>query len=125
MSEPIVTIYHNPACGTSRTVLAHLVAAGFLPRVIEYLRAPPDRNTLVDLIRRMGVSARAVLRDKESLCATLGLDCPDVSDDLLIDQMIEHPVLINRPIVVAADVVRLCRPADTVLDLIAQLRARC
>ena len=125
MSEPMVTIYHNPVCGTSRTVLAQLVAAGLCPRVIECLRAPPDRSTLVDLIRRMGVSARAELRDKEPLCATLGLDSPDVSDDLLIDQMIEHPVLINRPIVVAADAALLCRPADTVLALIAQLRAGC
>ena len=124
MQEPLITIYHNPECGTSRNVLAHLVEAGLRPQVIEYLRTPPDRATLVELIRRMGVPTRAVLRAKEPLCATLGLDDPTVPDAILIDRMIEHPVLINRPIVVAPDIARLCRPSETVLELIAQLRSR-
>jgi len=121
MSKPEVLIYHNPACGTSRNVLAHLLAAGLNPTIIEYLQTPPDRATLVDLIQRMGCPVRAVLREKGTPYADLGLSDPDLTDDALIDAMISHPILINRPIVVMPHGVRLCRPSDTVLPFIAEL----
>jgi arsenate reductase len=120
MPKPEVLIYHNPACGTSRNVLAHLLAAGLNPTVIEYLQTPPDRATLVDLIRRMGCPVRAVLREKGAPYADLGLSNPNLTDDALIDYMISHPILINRPIVVMPHGVRLCRPSDTVLPFIAE-----
>lgn len=116
MSE--TTIYHNPACGTSRNVLGLIRNAGIEPRVIEYLNTPPDRATLVDLIARMGVPVRAVLRERGTPFAELGLDDPSLTDEALIDAMMEHPILINRPIVVTPLGVKLCRPSEAVLDIL-------
>ena len=116
MSE--VTIYHNPACGTSRNVLGLIRKAGIEPRIVPYLREPPSRAELVELIRRMGVPARAILREKGTPYAELGLDDARWTDDELIDQMLLHPILINRPIVVSPKGVRLCRPSEEVLDLL-------
>ncbi len=113
-----VTIYHNPACGTSRNVLGLIRNAGIDPRVIEYLKTPPSRAELVDLIARMGVPVRAVLREKGTPFAELGLGDPALSDDHLIDAMMAHPILINRPIVVTPLGVKLCRPSEAVLDLL-------
>lgn len=113
-----VTIYHNPACGTSRNVLALIRNAGIAPAIIEYLKTPPSRAELVDLIARMGVPVRTVLREKGTLFHELGLDNPALSDDTLIDAMIAHPILINRPIVVTPLGVKLCRPSEVVLDIL-------
>ncbi len=113
-----ITIYHNPACGTSRNVLAMIRNSGTEPRIVEYLRTPPTREELVSLIRRMGVPVRDVLRRKGTPYDQLGLDDPGRSDDDLIDAMIAHPILINRPIVVVGDTVRLCRPSEAVLDIL-------
>jgi len=115
-----VTIYHNPACGTSRNVLGLIRNAGIEPRVIEYLKTPPDRDTLTALIARMGVPVREIVRAKEAIHAELGLDRPEVDDATLIEAMLAHPVLINRPIVVTPDAVKLCRPSETVLDILPQ-----
>ena len=112
-----VTIYHNPACGTSRKVLAMLRYRGMEPRVIEYLKTPPSRDELRGLISRMGVSVRSVLRQKGTPFAELGLDNPTLTDDQLLDAMVAHPILMNRPIVVTPMGVRLCRPAESVLDI--------
>jgi arsenate reductase len=118
-TEPIsVTIYHNPACGTSRNTLALIRNAGIEPTVIEYLRTPPDRATLVGLLRRMGITPRQLLREKGSPYAELGLGAEHWTDDELLDQMLAHPALINRPIVVTPWGVRLCRPSETVLDIL-------
>ena len=113
-----VTIYHNPACGTSRNTLAMIRQSGEEPEVIEYLKNPPDRARLIELIRAMGISVRALLREKGTPYAELGLDDPTWSDDQLIDFMLAHPILINRPIVVTPKGVRLCRPSEVVLDLL-------
>lgn len=113
-----ITIYHNPACGTSRNTLAMIRNSGVEPEVIEYLITPPSRETLADLIARMGVPVRAVLRDKGTPYAELGLDDPTLSDDALLDAMMAHPILINRPIVVTPLGVRLCRPSEQVLDIL-------
>ena len=113
-----VAIYHNPACGTSRNVLALIRNSGEEPVVIEYLRTPPDRATLTDLITRMGVRPREVLRRKGTPYDTLGLDDPTLTDAAVVDAMIAHPILINRPIVVSPLGVRLCRPSETVLDIL-------
>ncbi len=113
-----VTIYHNPACGTSRNTLAMIRATGTKPVVIEYLKTPPSRVELLDLVRRMGIPLRAVLRQKGTPFAELGLDDPTLSDDALLDAIEQHPILINRPIVVTSKGVRLCRPSETVLDLL-------
>jgi arsenate reductase (glutaredoxin) len=113
-----VTIYHNPACGTSRNTLALIRNAGIGPTVIEYLKTPPDRATLEDLLKRMGMRPRALLRDKGTLYAELDLGADHWTDEQLIDQMLAHPILINRPIVVTPWGVRLCRPAETVLNLL-------
>ena len=113
-----ITIYHNPACGTSRNTLALIRNAGIEPRVIEYLKDPPDRETLAGLIAAMGVPARDVLRAKEAAYAELHLDDPALGDDALIDAMLEHPVLIQRPIVVSPLGTRMCRPSEAVLDLL-------
>ncbi|WP_075217124.1 arsenate reductase (glutaredoxin) [Mongoliimonas terrestris] len=113
-----VTIYHNPACGTSRNTLAMIRASGEEPVVIEYLKTPPSRDTLVDLIARMGLTPRALLREKGTPFADLGLADPTLSDEALVDAMMEHPILINRPIVVSDKGVRLCRPSERVLDLL-------
>jgi arsenate reductase len=114
----MITIYHNPACGTSRNTLAMIRNSGTEPAVIEYLKTPPSRETLVELIRRMNVPVRAVLREKGALYDELGLSNPDLSDDQLLDAMMAHPVLINRPIVVTPLGVRLCRPSEAVLDIL-------
>jgi len=113
-----ITIYHNPACGTSRNTLALIRNAGIEPRVIEYLKDPPDRETLAGLIAAMGVPARDVLRAKEAAYAELHLDDPALGDDALIDAMLEHPVLIQRPIVASPLGTRMCRPSEAVLDLL-------
>lgn len=117
-----VTIYHNPKCGTSRNTLALIRNAGIEPEVIEYLKTPPSRATLVELIRRMGVPVRAVLREKGTPYHELGLDNPALSDDEIIDAMMAHPILINRPFVVTPKGVRLCRPSELVLDLLPPQR---
>jgi len=113
-----ITIYHNPACGTSRNVLALIRNSGVEPTVVEYLTTPPGRAELADLIRRMGVPVRAVLRRKGTPYEALGLDDPTLTDDQLLDAMMAHPILINRPIVVTPLGVRLCRPSETVLDIL-------
>ena len=113
-----VTIYHNPSCGTSRNTLAMIRESGEEPEVIEYLKTPPDRARLVELITAMGISVRALLREKGTPYAELGLADPKWSDDELIDFMLAHPILINRPIVVTTKGVRLCRPSELVLDLL-------
>jgi len=113
-----VTIYHNPACGTSRNTLALIRATGVEPEVIPYLETPPSRATLVSLIERMGIAPSDLLRRKGTPFADLGLDDPALSDDQLIDAMIAHPILINRPIVVAPGGVKLCRPSEEVLSIL-------
>ena len=113
-----VTIYHNPACGTSRNTLAMIRQSGEEPEVIEYLKNPPSRARLVELIKAMGVPVRALLREKGTPYAELGLADPKWSDDQLIDFMLAHPILINRPIVVTPKGVRLCRPSEAVLDIL-------
>ena len=113
-----ITIYHNPACGTSRNVLGLIRNSGVLPRIVEYLETPPTRDELADLIRRMGVPVRDVLRRKGTPFDELGLDDPSLADDQLLDAMMAHPILINRPIVVTPLGVRLCRPSEAVLDIL-------
>lgn len=113
-----VTIYHNPDCGTSRNTLALIRNSGVEPTVVEYLKTPPGRDELAALIRRMGVPVRAVLREKGTPYAELGLDDPSLTDDRLLDAMMAHPILINRPIVVTPLGVRLCRPSEAVLDIL-------
>ena len=113
-----VTIYHNPACGTSRNTLALIRNSGVEPEIVEYLKTPPSRDRLADLIRRMGVPVRSVLREKGTPYAELGLDDASLSDDRLLDAMIAHPILINRPIVETPLGVRLCRPSEAVLDIL-------
>ena len=111
-------IYHNPACGTSRNVLALIRDAGIEPQVIEYLKTPPSRAVLAQLIERMGCSVRSILREKGTPYAELGLGNPALTDDQLLDAMMAHPILINRPIVVAPRGVKLCRPSETVRELL-------
>jgi len=113
-----VTIYHNPACGTSRNTLAMIRACGEEPVVIEYVKNPPNRERLVELITAMGGDVRAVIREKGTPYAELGLDNPALSDDVLIDAMLQHPILINRPIVVTDKGIKLCRPSELVLDIL-------
>ncbi|MBF0871560.1 arsenate reductase (glutaredoxin) [Gluconobacter japonicus] len=113
-----ITIYHNPACGTSRNVLALIRNSGEEPRIIEYLKTPPSRAELVSLIARMGVPVRSILREKGTPFHELGLDNPARSDDALIDAMIAHPILMNRPIVVTPLGAALCRPSEAVLDIL-------
>jgi arsenate reductase len=112
------TIFHNPACGTSRNVLALIRNSGEEPTVIEYLMAPPSREELAELIRRMGIPARDVLREKGTPYEELGLGDPSLTDDQLLDAMMAHPILINRPIVVTPLGVRLCRPSEAVLSIL-------
>ncbi|MCP1851468.1 MULTISPECIES: arsenate reductase (glutaredoxin) [unclassified Bradyrhizobium] len=114
-----ITIYHNPACGTSRNALAMIRQSGEEPEIVEYLKTPPARDTLISLIKAMGMTPRALLREKGTPYAALDLDNPKWSDDELIDFMIAHPILINRPIVVSPNGVKLCRPSEVVLDLLA------
>nr|WP_314542686.1 arsenate reductase (glutaredoxin) [uncultured Massilia sp.] len=113
-----VTIYHNPDCGTSRNTLALIRNAGIEPTVIEYLKNPPDRATLLDLIQRAGLSVRGAVREKGTPFLELGLDDPGTTDEQLIDAMLAHPILINRPFVVTSVGVRLCRPSEVVLDIL-------
>jgi arsenate reductase len=114
-----VTIFHNPACGTSRNVLGLIRNAGIEPEIIEYLKTPPSRERLADLVARMGVPVREVLRQKGTPYDELGLGDPALTDDALLDAMMAHPILINRPIVVTAKGVKLCRPSETVLDILS------
>ncbi len=113
-----ITIYHNPACGTSRNVLALIRNSGAEPEVVAYLETPPSRAELVELIARMGIPVRELLRRKGTPYDELGLDDPKWSDDQLIDAMLAHPLLINRPIVVTPLGVKLCRPSEAVLDIL-------
>jgi arsenate reductase len=113
-----VTIYHNPNCGTSRNVLAMIRQSGEEPVVIEYLKNPPTRERLKELIAAMGIPVRALLREKGTPYAELGLGDPKWSDQQLLDFMIAHPILINRPIVETPNGVKLCRPSETVLGIL-------
>jgi arsenate reductase (glutaredoxin) len=113
-----VIIYHNPQCGTSRNTLAMIRNAGIEPHIVEYLKSPPTRLLLRQLIGRMGVSVRDVIREKGTPFQELGLDDPSLTDDQLLDALMEHPILINRPIVVTPLGVRLSRPSEAVLDIL-------
>jgi len=113
-----ITIYHNPQCGTSRNVLALIRNTGVEPVVIEYLKTPPARDKLLELIAQMAIPVREIMRRKEALYDTLALNNPSLGNDALVDAMLAHPVLINRPIVVTVLGTRLCRPSETVLDIL-------
>ncbi|AMG72474.1 MULTISPECIES: arsenate reductase (glutaredoxin) [Sphingopyxis] len=113
-----IIIYHNPECGTSRNTLALIRNAGIEPHVVEYLKTPPSRALLERLIERAGITPRELLREKGTPYAELGLGNPDLTDGALIDAMMAHPVLINRPLVVTSLGVKLCRPSEAVLDII-------
>ena len=113
-----VTIYHNPKCGTSRNTLALIRNAGIEPQVIDYISATPTREALAAMIAQAGLTVREAMRAKESVCAELGLDDPAVGDDALLDAMVNHPILINRPFVVTPVGTRLCRPSELVLDIL-------
>ena len=119
-----VTIYHNPDCGTSRNVLGLIRNSGEEPKIIEYLKTPPSRDELKDLIGRMGMPVRDVLRQKGTPYDALGLDNPELTDEQLLDAMMAHPILINRPIVVTPAGVKLCRPSEAVLDILDAAAAR-
>jgi len=112
------TIYHNPGCGTSRNVLQMMREASLDPQVIEYLKTPPDRDTLRRLLQQMNMTPRELMREKGTPFAELGLDDPTLSDDVLIDHMLAQPILINRPIVVAPWGVKLCRPSETAREFL-------
>jgi arsenate reductase len=118
MRTPDVIIYHNPACGTSRNTLGLIRNAGIEPHVIEYLKTPPSRVMLRNLIARMAISVRSLLREKDTPYYRLGLDDPGLSDEQLLDAMERDPILINRPIVVSPGGVALCRPSEKVLDIL-------
>lgn len=113
-----VVIYHNPECGTSRNTLGLIRNAGIEPHIVEYLKTPPSRALLIELIERAGIGPRDLLRDKGTPYAELGLEDAALSDDALVDAMMAHPILINRPLVVSPMGVKLCRPSETVLDLL-------
>ena len=113
-----VVVYHNPECGTSRNTLGLIRNAGIEPHVVEYLKTPPARALLIELIERAGMMPRDLLREKGTPYVELGLGDPSLSDDALVDAMMAHPVLINRPLVVSPLGVKLCRPSETVLDLL-------
>ena len=113
-----ITIYHNPKCGTSRNTLAMIRASGVEPAVIEYLKTPPSREKLIELIAKMQITPRQLLRDKETLFAELELANESLKDNVLIDAMLAHPILINRPIVEAKKGSKLCRPSELVLQLL-------
>jgi arsenate reductase (glutaredoxin) len=114
----MVTIYHNPACGTSRNVLAMIRQAGEEPEVVEYLRDPPNRDTLLNLLAAMAMTPRDLLRRKGTPHDALGLSDPSLTDDQILEAMLAHPILIQRPIVVTAKATRLCRPSETVLEIL-------
>jgi arsenate reductase len=122
-SKPDVTIYHNPACGTSRNTLAMIRDAGIEPRVVEYLKTPPSRSELAAMIKAAGLTVREAIRDKGTPYHELGLDDPKLSDAALLDAMVAHPILINRPIVVTPKGTRLCRPAEKVLEILPARRS--
>jgi arsenate reductase len=115
-----VTIYHNPDCGTSRNTLAMIRNAGIEPEIIEYLKTPPNRDTLLQLVSRAGLTVRAALREKGTPYADLGLDDLSLNDEQLLDAMLTHPILINRPFVVTSHGVRLCRPSEVLLDILPE-----
>lgn len=115
-----ITIYHNPACGTSRNTLTMIRNAGIEPTIIEYLVTPPSREELISLIQRAGLTVREALREKGTPYSELGLGNPELTDDALLDAMMAHPILINRPFVVTPLGVRLCRPSEVVLDILPQ-----
>ncbi|WP_017909830.1 arsenate reductase (glutaredoxin) [Xanthomonas sacchari] len=115
---PTITIYHNPACGTSRNVLGLIRNSGVEPTVIEYLKTPPDRATLQTLAAASGLPLRELIRQKGTPYAELGLDDPTLDDDALLEAMLQHPILLNRPIVVSPLGTRLCRPSETVLEIL-------
>ena len=115
-----IVIYHNPECGTSRNTLAMIRNAGIEPHVVEYLKTPPSRALLVELIDRAGITPRDLLREKGTPYAELGIGDEALSDDALVDAMMAHPVLINRPLVVSPIGVKLCRPSEAVLDLLPE-----
>jgi arsenate reductase len=117
-----VTIYHNPACGTSRTTLALIRDAGIEPKVIEYLKTPPSRDTLLRMIKDSGLSVRQTIREKEKLFAELGLADATLTDAQLLDAMLAHPVLISRPFVVTPAGTRLCRPAELLLEILPEAK---
>lgn len=118
MNDPRVTIYHNPACGTSRNTLALIRNAGVEPTVVEYLKTPPDRGTLEHLIAQMGITPRQLLREKGTPYSELGLGATHWTDAQLVEFMLAHPILINRPIVVTPWGTKLCRPSEAVLDIL-------
>lgn len=113
-----IVIYHNPLCGTSRNALAMIRNAGIEPHIVEYLKSPPSRALLVELIERAGITPRALLREKGTPYAELGLGDETLTDEAMVDAMMEHPILINRPLVVSPLGVKLCRPSEKVLDLL-------
>ncbi|MBB4642931.1 arsenate reductase (glutaredoxin) [Rhizorhapis suberifaciens] len=113
-----IVIYHNPECGTSRNVLALIRNSGIEPHVVEYLKTPPARVLLIEMIDRAGITPRDLLREKGTPFTELGLAETSLSDDALVDAMIEHPILINRPLVVTPLGVKLCRPSEVVLDIL-------
>ena len=113
-----VTIYHNPACGTSRNTLAMIRASGVEPTVIEYLKTPPTREKLQEIISKTGGNIHALIREKGTPYAELGLDNPHLSEEALLDAMLQHPILINRPIVETSKGIKLCRPSELVLDIL-------
>ena len=115
-----IVIYHNPECGTSRNTLAMVRNAGIEPHVVDYLKTPPARALLVEMIDRAGITPRDLLREKGTPYAELGLGDPSLSDDALVDAMMAHPVLINRPLVVSPLGVKLCRPSEAVIDLLPE-----
>ena len=119
-----IIVYHNPACGTSRNTIAMIREAGIEPHVVEYLKSPPIRALLVELIARSEMTPRELLREKGTPFAELGLDDEGLSDDALVDAMMAHPILINRPLVVSPKGVKLCRPSEAVLDLLPEGLAR-
>jgi arsenate reductase (glutaredoxin) len=113
-----ITIFHNARCGTSRTTLETIRAAGVEPRVVDYLAQPPSRDDLKGMIAQAGLSVRDAVRSKEALFTALGLDAPATTDDALLDAMVAHPILINRPFVVTPKGVRLCRPSELVREIL-------
>lgn len=121
MSEFPITIYHNPDCGTSRNVLAMIAAAGYAPAIIDYRQQGWTRQLLADLLDQMQKGPRAILREKGTPAEALGLLDPSVSDDVLLEAMVEHPILVNRPVVVTPKGIKLCRPSETVLSLLERV----
>jgi len=115
---PDVIIYHNPACGTSRNTLAMIREAGIEPRIVEYLKAPPERDELAEMIQKSGLTVREAIREKSAAYAELKLDNPKLSADKLLDAMVANPELINRPFVITPQGMRLCRPAERVKEIL-------